>query len=166
MNLLIINGIAMLLAPALATPIADDRSLAESHKVDARRELAKRVQGVHLANCNNNAYSMVVFCANDGSSSCNSFPTTASRCFPAGGGLEIWEGDAASCTFSTDITFSCGANNFGSLDVFKDDQHTMFFDDNRKACNSIYYCLPGSDVINFSLTKRAVAQATGTAGAA
>ncbi|KAK0712923.1 hypothetical protein B0T26DRAFT_651067 [Lasiosphaeria miniovina] len=157
-------ALASFLAAALASPVASPNPnplpSPGAKAVEVRGELGKRVQGVHLVNCGDpDVYSMVVFCPNDGSAACNSFPGPGNECVtPPSGGVQFWE-SSGSCRFDTGVTFSwniessaqskpnfsvvgSGSNGFTSFTIRKDNLHTMFFDGNGNACRSVYYALP------------------------
>ncbi|KAK3361869.1 hypothetical protein B0T24DRAFT_684100 [Lasiosphaeria ovina] len=158
--------ISTLLATAFALPAASGSSespVLDAKEIDARGEIAKRGQGIHLVNCPRN--SLIVYCANDGSSSCNSYPS--SNNVVRFGSLFQWEGGNYGGTFSTGVVFSwqiafnaqtslypnysgvgSGTNGFTTFDCFKDDKHTIFNDPNGSgACRAIYYCLPGTGMV-------------------
>ncbi|KAH8775699.1 hypothetical protein F5882DRAFT_380869 [Hyaloscypha sp. PMI_1271] len=63
------------------------------------------VQGIHLVNCGN-AYSAVVYCAQDGSSACKKNPSSSNMKKVKSDGPFTWEGVWKEVTFSTGTTFS------------------------------------------------------------
>jgi len=144
-----ITAAASLLVCALATPVAIANAGAEPHP----SPLAKRAtEAIHLINCGANSF--LDYCDND--SNCNFSPASSNRCTPHAG-INVWEGSAQSCTFSTGVTFSwnieknaqdqpnfskvgTGSNGFRNFNIFKDDKHPMFTE-NGFGCDSIYYCL-------------------------
>ncbi|KUJ09212.1 uncharacterized protein LY89DRAFT_788118 [Mollisia scopiformis] len=144
-------AITSLLAGVIATPIAGEAT-----------KLAKRSEGVHLVNCGSE-YSVVVYCPND--SDCNHSPPSGDGCFISG--IDTWEGFEQSCTFSTGTTFTwnieayaqsepdytevgTGTNTYHNFDIYKDDQHVMYYDGNGYACKSIYYCLDNQSTLGLS----------------
>ncbi|PMD57522.1 uncharacterized protein K444DRAFT_29153 [Hyaloscypha bicolor E] len=121
------------------------------------------VQGIHLVNCGN-AYSAIVYCAQDGSSACKKNPSSSNMEKVRSNGLFKWEGVASKqVTFSTGVTFSftisIDAQSFsnnghagsglqsyknsilGTWNIKKDDGHSMYNDGNGNTCHSIYYAL-------------------------
>ncbi|KAH8678311.1 hypothetical protein BX600DRAFT_493600, partial [Xylariales sp. PMI_506] len=158
----IVAAAAILATSALAVPAANPNL---SGPIPVRRvdgdsdnAIAKRGNGIHLVNCV--TYSGVVYCAND--SNCNFFPSNSNWCLPSGpkntAGLQIWEGQTESCTFSSNVQYTWniesnaqsqalysvvggGNNGFQQFTIHKDDQHTMFVDGNGHACKSVYYCI-------------------------
>ncbi|KAK4224307.1 hypothetical protein QBC38DRAFT_485810 [Podospora fimiseda] len=120
--------------------------------IDARGEVVKRVEGVHLLNCGS-AYSVVLYCPND--SSCSHTPNNACTY----GNIITWEGGYKSCTFPTGVTFwwnivsnaqsyanfavvGNGGNGYTNFVIRKDDKHTFYTDGYGTACKTIYYSLP------------------------
>ncbi|KUJ17986.1 uncharacterized protein LY89DRAFT_732688 [Mollisia scopiformis] len=142
-----LTGLFALLTTAIANPISSELTT----------NLAKRAtEGIHLVNCGNNVYSVVVYCPNDGD--CNHDPGAGNGCDHPNGGTFTWEGSQQNCKFDTGTTLTwniesnaqsqpnfaqvgTGSNGFHNFNIFKDDKHTMFTDGNKNQCNSIYYAL-------------------------
>lgn len=88
-------AIAALISTAMANPISGE----------VTTNLAKRAtEGIHLVNCGNNIYSVVVYCPDD--SNCNHNPGSGDGCDHPRGGTFTWEGSQESCTFSTGTIFT------------------------------------------------------------